>query len=91
MHAQSVEKSIASLALRVLLTSSLQWRIPSRILLCVMNAKTVVQPRRRSTPSAGQTALLQRGSTAAVPLLLEHSQISDLGTRDYFLPYNRPS
>jgi hypothetical protein len=43
-----------------------------------MNAKTVVQQRRCNAPPMGQTALLQRGGTAAVPLLVEHSHISDL-------------
>ena len=42
----------------------------------VKSAKTVVQQQRTTE---GQTALLQRGSTAAVPLLVEHSHISDLG------------
>ena len=44
----------------------------------VRNAKTVVQTADVQHTPEGQTALLQRGGTAAVPLLVEHSHIFDL-------------
>ena len=54
-------------------------RIITACLRAVRNAKTAVQQRRCSAPPRGQMGLLQRGSTAAVPLYVEHSHISGLG------------
>jgi hypothetical protein len=44
-----------------------------------MNAKTLCPPAEVQRTTVGQPALLQRGSAAALPLLVEHSQISGLG------------
>ena len=48
-----------------------------------MNAKTVCLKKRRcSAPPAGQLALLQRGSAAALPLLVGHSHMSGPGGQE---------
>jgi hypothetical protein len=45
----------------------------------VMNAKTICPTAEVQRTPVGQPALLQRGSAAALPLLVEHSQISGPG------------
>jgi hypothetical protein len=45
----------------------------------VMNAKTICPTAEVQRTTVGQPALLQRGIAAALPLLVEHSQISGLG------------
>ena len=49
-----------------------------------MNVKTICPTAevQRMRTTVGQTALLYRGSAAALPLLVEHSQVSGLGGRD---------
>jgi hypothetical protein len=46
-----------------------------------MNAKTLCPTAEVQRTAVGQPALMGRGSAAALPLLVEHSHISGLGSQ----------